>query len=59
MIAGVAVGMKSTVVPSITVSIAVVAAYHLGRTSGRYTTLFTHHHLSLLSGGPSSTSTTS
>lgn len=31
---GVAVGMKSTVVPSITVSIAVVAAYHLGRTSG-------------------------
>lgn len=26
--------MKSTVVPSITVSIAVVAAYHLGRTSG-------------------------
>ena len=31
---GVAVGMKSTVIPSITVSIAVIAAYHLGRTSG-------------------------
>ena len=31
---GVAVGMKSTVVPSITVSVAVISAYHLGRTSG-------------------------
>ncbi len=34
IITGVAVGMKSTVVPSLTVSFAVVAAYHLGRTSG-------------------------
>lgn len=34
IITGVAVGMKSTVVPCITVSVAVIAAYHLGRTSG-------------------------
>lgn len=34
IITGVAVGMKSTVIPSITVSFAVVSAYHLGRTSG-------------------------
>ena len=34
IITGVAVGMKSTVIPCITVSVAVVAAYHLGRTSG-------------------------
>lgn len=34
IITGVAVGMKSTVVPVVTVSIAVLSAYHLGRTSG-------------------------
>ncbi|CAB1114805.1 unnamed protein product [Ectocarpus sp. CCAP 1310/34] len=34
IITGVAVGMKSTVIPCITVSVAVIAAYHLGRTSG-------------------------
>lgn len=34
IITGVAVGMKSTVVPSIAVSIAVITTYHLGRTSG-------------------------
>ena len=31
---GVAVGMKSVVIPTITVSVAVISAYHLGRTSG-------------------------
>lgn len=34
IITGVAVGMKSTVVPCITVSVAVIAAYHLGKSSG-------------------------
>lgn len=34
IITGVAVGMKSTVIPCVTVSAAVIAAYHLGRTSG-------------------------
>lgn len=34
IIQGVAVGMKSTVVPCLAVSVAVIAAYHLGRTSG-------------------------
>ncbi|EWM23680.1 pyrophosphate-energized membrane proton pump 2 [Nannochloropsis gaditana] len=34
IITGVAVGMKSTAVPSLTVSFSVIAAYHLGRTSG-------------------------
>lgn len=34
IITGVAVGMKSTVVPTLMVSIAVITAYHLGRTSG-------------------------
>ena len=34
IITGVSVGMKSVVVPSVTVSFAVIAAYHLGRTSG-------------------------
>ena len=34
IITGVAVGMKSTVVPVITVSIAVLTTYHLGASSG-------------------------
>eukprot|EP00500_Bicosoecida_sp_ms1_P002290 CAMPEP_0203811278 /NCGR_PEP_ID=MMETSP0115-20131106/3464_1 /ASSEMBLY_ACC=CAM_ASM_000227 /TAXON_ID=33651 /ORGANISM="Bicosoecid sp, Strain ms1" /LENGTH=798 /DNA_ID=CAMNT_0050720099 /DNA_START=197 /DNA_END=2593 /DNA_ORIENTATION=+ len=34
IITGVSVGMKSTMVPVVTVSIAVLTAYHLGRTSG-------------------------
>lgn len=34
IITGVAVGMKSTVVPCITVSVAVIVAYHLGSSSG-------------------------
>ncbi|CAN0265427.1 unnamed protein product, partial [Discosporangium mesarthrocarpum] len=34
IITGIAVGMKSTVVPCLTVSVAVLAAYHLGRASG-------------------------
>lgn len=34
IITGVAVGMKSTVIPCITVSVAVIAAYHLGKTAG-------------------------
>lgn len=34
IITGVAVGMKSTVIPCVTVSVAVIAAYHLGKTSG-------------------------
>jgi H(+)-translocating pyrophosphatase len=34
IITGVAVGMKSTVIPVLSVSVAVLAAYHLGRTSG-------------------------
>mmetsp|Transcript_65031 Transcript_65031/g.89378 ORF Transcript_65031/g.89378 Transcript_65031/m.89378 type:complete len:399 (-) Transcript_65031:304-1500(-) len=34
IITGVAVGMKSTVIPTLAVSVAVVSAYHLARTSG-------------------------
>ncbi|TMW66093.1 hypothetical protein Poli38472_003858 [Pythium oligandrum] len=34
IITGVAVGMKSTVVPTVMVSIAVISAYHLGASSG-------------------------
>lgn len=34
IITGVAVGMKSTVVPTLMVSVAVICAYHLGATSG-------------------------
>lgn len=34
IITGVAVGMKSTVIPTVMVSIAVICAYHLGATSG-------------------------
>jgi len=34
IITGVAVGMKSTAIPALSVSAAVIAAYHLGRTSG-------------------------
>lgn len=34
IITGVAVGMKSTAIPALAVSVAVVSAYHLGRTSG-------------------------
>ncbi|OQR88432.1 H -translocating Pyrophosphatase (H -PPase) Family, partial [Thraustotheca clavata] len=34
IITGVAVGMKSTVIPTIMVSFSVIAAYHLGATSG-------------------------
>ncbi|DAZ94687.1 TPA: hypothetical protein N0F65_000002 [Lagenidium giganteum] len=34
IITGVAVGMKSTVVPTLMVSMSVIAAYHLGATSG-------------------------
>lgn len=34
IITGVAVGMKSTAIPAFTVGVAVICAYHLGRTSG-------------------------
>lgn len=34
IITGVAVGMKSTVIPCVTVSVAVISAYHLGKSSG-------------------------
>ena len=34
IIAGVAVGMRSTAIPIVSVSAAVLASYHLGRTSG-------------------------
>ena len=34
IIAGLAVGMTSTAIPVVTVSVAVLASYHLGRTSG-------------------------
>ena len=34
IITGVAVGMKSTVIPCITVSVAVISAFHLGKSSG-------------------------
>ena len=34
IITGLAVGMKSTVAPCLAVSVAVISAYHLGRTSG-------------------------
>lgn len=34
IITGMAVGMKSTVVPCLTVSVAVITAYHLGKNAG-------------------------
>ena len=34
IITGVAVGMKSTVIPILQISVAVVSTYHIGRTSG-------------------------
>ncbi|CAN0144797.1 unnamed protein product, partial [Laminaria digitata] len=34
IITGVAVGMKSTVIPCVTVSVAVISAFHLGKSSG-------------------------